>query len=94
MGSLRWAIGRYKFLAPFENDEDWYIYDVKTDMTICDSPVRATLEMILELLAACEIVMELRQQAEDDNWYPARIVTELFKVYRVVDAILAKAKGE
>ena len=50
MADLRWAIGRYN--EP--GYDEWYIYDVETDMTICDSPVRKTLEIILELLAACE----------------------------------------
>ena len=44
-----WEIREYA-----EDGWGWFIYNMKTDAVVCGSPVRETLETILELLAMCE----------------------------------------
>ena len=88
-----WAIDQYPD-SVLDGIGLWYIRDMETDMTICDSSVRETLEIILELLAVCEAFIKMEHQAAEEEWYVNRIINALMPIYDAAEAAIAEVKGD
>ncbi len=84
MDDLRWAIDKF--------DERWYIFDTKTETTVCESMVLEPLETIIELLAVCEALMPcfIVRDGGPNTWDTLALVT----AYSKARAALAKVKQD